>query len=90
MRTMTATATTEPITTAARPGTCPTCGSRRVVCLDLRLTDGTPVVFMSCRGCERRAYLGPDGDLGVADVLTRALKPGKGSLPARRLGLAAC
>lgn len=90
MITTTVPTTTVPTTTAARPETCQTCGSRRVVCLDLRLTDGTPVVFLSCRGCERRAYFGPDGGLGVADVLTHALKPGKGTLPARPLGVVAC
>ncbi|HEY5335421.1 MAG TPA: hypothetical protein VIJ71_05305 [Mycobacteriales bacterium] len=73
-------------TTVIRPDTCPTCGSGRVICLDLTLTDGTPVVFLSCRGCERRAYFGPDGDLDVVDVLTRTVKPGKGSVPERTRG----
>lgn len=74
------------ITTATRPDTCPTCGSGRVICLDLTLTDGTPVLFVSCRGCERRAYLGPQGGLDVVDVLSRSVKPGKGSVPARARG----
>ncbi|MGH3743945.1 MAG: hypothetical protein ACRDTP_03705 [Mycobacteriales bacterium] len=69
--------------TAIRPDACPTCGSGRVICLDLTLTDGTPVVFVSCRGCERRAYFGPDGGLDVVDVLSRSVKPGKGSVPER-------
>ncbi len=65
---------------------CPSCGSPRVLRLDLQLTDGTPVVFTSCRGCERRWYVGPDGDLAVGDVLARTVKPGKGSVPARGRG----
>ncbi|HEX7354315.1 MAG TPA: hypothetical protein VF288_05725 [Mycobacteriales bacterium] len=72
-----------PSTTAVRPDACPTCGSGRVIQLDLTLTDGTPVVFVSCRGCERRAYFGPDGGLDVSDVLSRSVKPGKGSVPER-------
>jgi hypothetical protein len=71
--------------TSARPGACTTCGSGRVIALDLQLTDGTPVVFVSCRGCETRSYVGPDGDLEVRDVLARSVKPGKGSVPARAL-----
>lgn len=74
------------MSTAIHPGACPTCGSGRVICLDLTLTDGTPVVFLSCRGCERRAYFGPDGDLDVGDVLSRSVKPGKGSVPERARG----
>jgi hypothetical protein len=65
---------------------CPSCGSGRVIRLDLHLTDGTPVVFTSCRGCESRWYVGPDGDLAVGDVLARSVKPGKGSVPARSKG----
>jgi hypothetical protein len=65
--------------TASSAG-CPACGSGRVIRLDLALTDGTPVVFTSCRGCERRSYSGPDGD-----VLARTVKPGKGSIPGRQL-----
>lgn len=62
---------------------CPTCGSARISRLDLSLTDGTPVVFTTCRGCESRSYAGPDGHLAVRDVLARTVKPGKGSVPAR-------
>jgi hypothetical protein len=70
--------------TASSAG-CPACGSGRVIRLDLALTDGTPVVFTSCRGCERRSSSGPDGDLAVGDVLARTVKPGKGSIPGRQL-----
>lgn len=79
---MSVTSTYLPPTTAARTG-CPACGSARVSRLDLSLTDGTPVVFTTCRGCESRSYAGPDGDLAVLDVLTRTVKPGKGRLPER-------
>ncbi len=63
---------------------CQACGSGRVLRLDLCLTDGTPVVFVSCRGCERRSYEGPDGGLDVGDVLARTVKPGKGRVPERQ------
>lgn len=74
-----------PSTTPVRHDVCATCGSARVIVLDLRLTDGTPVTFLSCRGCETRSYAGPDGVLEVNDVLARSMKPGKGTMPQRAI-----
>lgn len=82
---MSATSTFPPAPLLESGVACPSCGSGRVIRLDLSLTDGTPVVFTSCRGCERRFYAGPDGDLAVGDVLARTVKPGKGSVPERAI-----
>jgi len=59
----------------ARSGdTCQRCGTERVTSLALVLTDGTPIRFTSCHGCEHRTWLGPDGPLDRATVLERTRK----------------
>ena len=70
---------------ARHGGHCPACASQRVVRLGMRLTDGTPVVFTSCRGCGQRFWDSPEGKLDVVDVLRRTRKPGVGRVPDRAL-----
>jgi hypothetical protein len=58
---------------------CDACGSDRVTELSMTLTDGTPVLFVSCRACEHRTWNAADGDsivstLPIAQVLDRARK----------------
>jgi len=55
-------------------GGCARCGSDRVTSLTLTLTDGTPVSFTSCHGCEHRTWVGPEGDLDRETVLARTRK----------------
>lgn len=90
---MTLAATLRPPTASATPahmpdpvptGRCRHCGSSRLTQLGLTLTDGTEVLFASCRDCERRAWTAAHGDLGVLDVLSRTVKPGAGHVPATR------
>lgn len=47
----------------APPGTeaCVGCGGRSLTRLRMTLTDGTPVVFVSCQECERTAWFALDG-----------------------------
>jgi DNA-directed RNA polymerase subunit RPC12/RpoP len=53
---------------------CPACGSRRLMQIAMTLTDGTPVRFTSCRGCEHRSWTQAEGILPVESVLTKATK----------------
>lgn len=53
---------------------CAACGSRRVTRLDLRLTDGTPVEFISCHRCEYRRWEHQGVALSVESVLDRTRK----------------
>ena len=55
--------------------TCHSCGSHQVTRLAMRLTDGTPVDFTSCRGCEARRWEHEGVTLSVQDVLGRTRKP---------------
>ena len=45
------------------PGTevCGGCGGTTLTRLRMTLTDGTPVVFVSCQDCERTAWFALDG-----------------------------
>lgn len=53
---------------------CHACGSTHVTRLAMRLTDGTPVDFTSCRGCEARRWEHDGVVLSVEDVLGRTRK----------------
>ena len=41
----------------------------------MRLTDGSPVDFVSCHDCEHKHWRGIDGALALDGVLDRARKP---------------
>lgn len=53
---------------------CRTCGSERVTRLMMKLTDGTPVEFMSCHVCEARVWEHEGEALAVGTVLDRTRK----------------
>lgn len=55
---------------------CLTCASTQVTRLAMRLTDGTPVTFTSCRNCEARRWEHDGLALSVQDVLHRTRKVG--------------
>lgn len=55
---------------------CHACGSTRVTAVAMRLTDGTPVTFTSCRDCEARRWDADGVALSVQDVLARTRKAG--------------
>lgn len=50
---------------------CPSCGTARVTTLAMTLTDGTPVVFVSCHRCEHRRWEHEGVPLPVESVLER-------------------
>lgn len=54
---------------------CSACGSQQVTRLAMRLTDGTPVRFISCHRCEHRSWEHDGGRLSVESVLERTRKP---------------
>lgn len=54
---------------------CAACGSHRVTRLAMRLTDGTPVRFISCHRCEHRRWEHEGSHLSVESVLERTRKP---------------
>lgn len=54
--------------------TCSTCGSGQVTRLAMTLTDGTPVVFVSCHRCESRRWEHEGSELSVDSVLNRTRK----------------
>jgi transcription elongation factor Elf1 len=59
----------------ARGGeTCVSCGSERLTSLVMTLTDGTPVIFLSCHNCEHRTWIHDGNALEFTDVLARATK----------------
>ena len=69
------------------PSACSSCGSGELTRLPMVLTDGTPVVFLSCHRCERKEWVTDDGDGGwralpIDDVVQRSTKhkpePGTG------------
>src|SRR6478609_11371370 len=54
---------------------CEACESDRVTELAMTLTDGTPVQFVSCRSCEHRTWIAPEGSaLPIDQVLARTRK----------------
>lgn len=54
---------------------CPQCAGRRVTRISMRLTDGSPVDFVSCHDCEHKHWHGVEGALALDGVLDRARKP---------------
>ena len=65
------------VTAAAAPHTavCSTCAATSVTHLQMTLTDGRPVTFVSCHSCETKGWFAADGAaLGLADVLSSATK----------------
>ena len=60
---------------AQHTATCATCGGTSVTNVQMTLTDGSPVTFVSCHTCETRGWFAADGTaLGLADVLGSATK----------------
>ena len=55
---------------------CAVCSSTRVTHLAMTLTDGTPVVFVSCHHCENRRWEHDGETLSVTDVIERTRKSG--------------
>ena len=55
---------------------CQSCGSERVTQIEMNLTDGTPVEFVSCHRCEERSWSGQGEPMSVEHVLDRTRKPG--------------
>lgn len=53
---------------------CKACGSAHVTSVAMRLTDGTPVTFTSCRDCEARRWEADGLCLSVDEVLARTRK----------------
>lgn len=58
----------------ARDVACRACGSTAVTCLDMTLTDGTPVVFVSCHDCEHRTWSEQGQPLAFSTVLDKTRK----------------
>jgi DNA-directed RNA polymerase subunit M/transcription elongation factor TFIIS len=54
---------------------CRACDSSSVTQLSMQLTDGTPVVFVSCHRCEHRTWQHHGSELSVDTVLERTRKP---------------
>lgn len=62
--------------TSSRPEDgCAACGSQQVTRLAMRLTDGTPVRFISCHRCEHRRWEHEGALLSVESVVERTRKP---------------
>ncbi len=53
---------------------CPECSGTRVTRISMKLTDGSPVDFVSCHDCEHKHWRGSDGALALDGVLDRARK----------------
>jgi hypothetical protein len=53
---------------------CPHCSGRRVTKISMRLTDGSPVDFVSCHDCEHKHWRGVEGALALDGVLDRTRK----------------
>lgn len=62
------------LTQQASTHACRRCGSNRVTRLAMHLTDGTPVVFVSCHRCEERSWEHDGMELTRDDVLARTRK----------------
>ena len=56
--------TTAAVRTTAGTSACSACGSTALTHLQLTLTNGTPVVFVSCHDCERTGWFAAD-DIGT-------------------------
>jgi hypothetical protein len=56
------------------PQTCPDCGGGDLTRVEMVLTDTTPVVFISCHDCERRAWFTGIEELSIEAVLERSAK----------------
>jgi DNA-directed RNA polymerase subunit M/transcription elongation factor TFIIS len=54
--------------------TCPECEGHRVTRISMRLTDGSPVDFVSCHDCEHKHWRGTEGALALDGILDRARK----------------
>lgn len=52
---------TAPVRTAPGTTECGECSSTALTHLELTLTDGTPVVFVSCHDCEHTGWVAADG-----------------------------
>ena len=63
------------LTQQSRSTSCRRCASTRVTRLAMHLTDGTPVIFVSCHRCEGRSWEHDGMEISVADVLDRTRKP---------------
>jgi len=59
---------------AETPQTCPDCGGGDLTRVEMVLTDSTPVVFISCHDCERRAWFAGIEELSIENVLERSAK----------------
>jgi hypothetical protein len=60
---------------ASHATACATCGGTSATHLQMTLTDGSPVTFVSCHSCETKSWFAADGTaLGLADVLGSATK----------------
>ena len=60
---------------APHTAACTTCAGTSVTHLQMTLTDGSPVTFVSCHTCETKGWFAADGAaLGLADVLSSATK----------------
>lgn len=68
---------TSPARTAPGTTSCGVCSSTALTHLEMTLTDGTPVVFVSCHACEHKGWFEVDGDgmsLSLEAVLGSATK----------------
>ena len=59
---------------AETPQSCPDCGGGDLTRVEMVLTDSTPVVFISCHDCERRAWFAGIDELSIDNVLERSAK----------------
>ncbi len=69
-------------TRASQLRSCTTCASNRVTEIDMTLTDGSSVDFVSCHACESRSWTQAGRALDISTVLTKATKPRPGSAAA--------
>lgn len=66
-----------PARTAPGTVTCGQCGSGELTHLEMTLTDGSPVVFVSCHACEHKGWFASDGTgemLSLESVLDSTTK----------------
>ena len=63
------------VTTPTRSlATCDACHSTRVTSITMVLTDGSPVDFTSCHGCENKSWKQAGCELDISTVLGKAKK----------------
>ncbi|NMR20779.1 hypothetical protein HIR71_11210 [Cellulomonas fimi] len=68
---------TAPARTAPGTSSCGECASTALTYLEMTLTDGAPVVFVSCHECEHKGWFSLDGGgaaLSLDSVLGSATK----------------